>query len=1587
RYSNSDRSNYYSDRSNCQVLDRLGYLPLEALPSAISPSMGEDPDWRGSSHSIRRLVFIATLLLLPTTEAQQHSICGSIDIRNDARTVFNKENASDEFIARYMNCTILEGTFSLSMITNSSTKEEDFVTFPNLVEITGYLLVFNVKGLTTLSRIFPNLRVIGGSQLIMNYALIIYQNPDLKDVTLPNLRVIRQGGVRITENPSLCYVIQIDWKRMLFGSIDDIIVHDGVGSGAQCPDDCDDISQSPRCVRSARDFGAPVISCWNASTCQTFCPFDTGNASKTIGTGCLLYRDENGVTREKDHACHQQCIGGCYSLDDPGQCVSCAGYLHEGKCVSSCPPGMFTYLSRCVDEEECLDSPEVRVDDEWRHFKAVNSQCVHDCPAGYELGKRMRTMRDGTKREQDYCEKCPGECPKKCKGKALDTISMAQDLTGCNIIEGTLDIQLRDSSKMTMLTEALKDIEIIEGNLLVRFSPSLTSLSIFQKLREIRSEQLFQDRYALVIYENQNMNALFSPDVLKRLKIPKGLVQVQNNRMLCFKHVDTLMKGLNMTINPDDQSSFSNGDKAICDETNLELKGEKMMSEGFVLMWTPFNTSDIDHRKFLGYQVFYKRVDSNNVADVQIDQDRSVCADTWNMHFEPEQSKKGTVDEKKEEKNKTDPYVHALITHDGITPYTYYATYVQTKMVNHLGAKNARSNVLIVQTQFNHPNSPKITQIHQIGTEELEVEWEPPTKPNGKITHYVVSWQTQYRDISFEVKHACDAMGEWNRGVAAPSPTAPSTLAPPTHAQQTFLATLSGQGSLSGEETCSALPGCCVCTPKKEPSSALYDEEDDEKNDNLDRNHDFENAVQNIVFVPSCKYAHDPNRCGRFSTAERRKAENGTDPVSSPLLNSTSSSHRSRRRRRRLSPSSTMPTLYRIREEGGYRIIQEDLPKTVERQKRSIPDITELEEKEEEERMNYEVVKAPIEEVEMEEGEEKENVVMEQDTGEMETEEMVMPYPPGYLMEGRREEAVVQQGSVNRTAEPRLNKYRIKGLRHATTYQISVLACQDVDVSPTFCSLKAAYKSQKTGDIPGNDQVPVSSIKALVLNHTTSGAVFIKFDAPQHPNGRIHGFTVTISNVNDKEATKITHCVNASIFAGGVIMRGLADGTYEPQIITVTERGGTDPAVVGEQFTIRSPSFFTWTRILMGIIFFILLMGIIGFIIATTTKSMMGKKLGEYVRQTITANPEYLSQFDVYKQDEWELDRSSLVLGEEIGRGTFGKVFRGWTTDKELVSHSGITFNECAIKTVSEEANPSERLHFLIEASVMKQFNSAFIIHLYGVVSDGQPVLVVMEMMAKGNLRDYLRSRRPDAEENTEHLPVPTDTEIMEWAAQIADGMAYLEHLKFCHRDLAARNCMIGADDVVKIGDFGMARDIYYHEYYKPTGKRMMPVRWMAPESLKDGKFSLKSDVWAYGIVLYEMMTLAQQPYQGLANDEVFNYIGVTRRVLERPVDCPDFWYELMEYCWQYQPRERPTFRQIVECLCFRASEDFRQKSWVLNEAPLVEGDLEVDERVEEFVDETVHRFLCTDNRRGNEPDDFSDRGTELMHSEEEDSV
>lgn len=187
-----------------------------------------------------------------------------------------------------------------------------------------------------------------------------------------------------------------------------------------------------------------------------------------------------------------------------------------------------------------------------------------------------------------------------------------------------------------------------------------------------------------------------------------------------------------------------------------------------------------------------------------------------------------------------------------------------------------------------------------------------------------------------------------------------------------------------------------------------------------------------------------------------------------------------------------------------------------------------------------------------------------------------------------------------------------------------------------------------------------------------------------------------------------------------------------------------------------------------------------------------------------------------------------------------------------------------------------------------------------------------MELLPLGDLKNYLRQCRDDFDGDGQKYPKPTKPQVHLMASQILDGMSYLAARKFAHRDLACRNLFLAEDKTVKVGDFGMTRDIYDTDYYRKGDKGMLPVRWMAPESIKDGIYTSQSDVFSFGVVLWEICTLAEQPYQGLTNDQVYRFVK-GGGCLEKPQDCPEDLFSIMKLCWNWNPKMRPTFPELIE--------------------------------------------------------------------------
>nr|BAH13403.1 unnamed protein product [Homo sapiens] len=260
-------------------------------------------------------------------------------------------------------------------------------------------------------------------------------------------------------------------------------------------------------------------------------------------------------------------------------------------------------------------------------------------------------------------------------------------------------------------------------------------------------------------------------------------------------------------------------------------------------------------------------------------------------------------------------------------------------------------------------------------------------------------------------------------------------------------------------------------------------------------------------------------------------------------------------------------------------------------------------------------------------------------------------------------------------------------------------------------------------------------------------------------------------------------------------------------------------------------------------------------------------------------------------KDAWEISRSSITLERRLGTGCFGDVWLGtWNGSTKV-----------AVKTLKPGTMSPKA--FLEEAQVMKLLRHDKLVQLYAVVSE-EPIYIVTEFMCHGSLLDFLKN--PEGQD----LRLP---QLVDMAAQVAEGMAYMERMNYIHRDLRAANILVGERLACKIADFGLARLIKDDEYNPCQGSKF-PIKWTAPEAALFGRFTIKSDVWSFGILLTELITKGRIPYPGMNKREVLEQVEQGYH-MPCPPGCPASLYEAMEQTWRLDPEERPTFEYLQSFL------------------------------------------------------------------------
>ncbi|XP_029906306.1 inactive tyrosine-protein kinase transmembrane receptor ROR1 isoform X2 [Myripristis murdjan] len=276
-----------------------------------------------------------------------------------------------------------------------------------------------------------------------------------------------------------------------------------------------------------------------------------------------------------------------------------------------------------------------------------------------------------------------------------------------------------------------------------------------------------------------------------------------------------------------------------------------------------------------------------------------------------------------------------------------------------------------------------------------------------------------------------------------------------------------------------------------------------------------------------------------------------------------------------------------------------------------------------------------------------------------------------------------------------------------------------------------------------------------------------------------------------------------------------------------------------------------------------------------------------------------------------ELPLSAVRFMEELGECTLGKIYKG-----HLYLPGMEQAQLVAIKTLKDCTSAQQWGDFQQEASVLAELQHPNVVCLLGVVTQEQPVCMLFEFLPQGDLHEFLIMRSPHSDvgcSSDEDGTVKSSLDhgdFLHMAIQVAAGMEYLASHFYIHKDLAARNILVGENLHVKISDLGLSREIYSSDYYRIQPKSLLPIRWMPPEAIAYGKFTTDSDIWSFGVVLWEIFSYGLQPYYGFSNQEVMEMVR-KKQLLPCPEDCPPRMYGLMTECWQEGPARRPRFKDI----------------------------------------------------------------------------
>ncbi|XP_055709415.1 insulin receptor-like isoform X2 [Phlebotomus papatasi] len=597
--------------------------------------------------------------------------CFNIDIRNHV-SQFEK----------LRNCSVVIGYLNIVLLEKTTETHFQNLTFPELREITGMLVVFRVFGLKTFKTLFPNLTVIRGQFLLANYALVIYEMPHLENVGLRSLLSIQRGYVRIEKCRNLCYTDTIDWNKIT-GTLDG-------GNYIQK-------QTSSKCPTEKICVGCKDALCWNTENCQRF-------------------EGPDSFFPHYYANCDSKCLGGCRN----GTCYTCRGITDEGYCVDSCEqPKLLNTLSvRCVNKTSCRNDGRIIHDD----------KCLSECPIGFT-------------NSTDKCELCKGNCPKTCYGTQIDFIENAEKLRGCTTINGSLQIKLNtDMAKLSdELEENLGAIREIDGYLKIYRSSSITSLKFLKSLHVIHGYVLENEQFALVVYENSNLQQLFEFDGERsELRIERGGMMFHYNQKLCSTEIRKLQLNTDYNRTLDYISKESNGYKHSCDMETIRIDYTVLSPTNVTIYWEKYH---VDDKNILeGYLIYYIEAPRRDITTYF---GRDSCSrHSWRSELIDVDSL--IYDDQKR------MYAYNLTDLKSSTQYAFYVrTYLSSEGIN------AQSTITYIRMPIDKL-FPPVVKTKEKSSDFVILEWAVESVQKSKIAHFYIDvYRRSYSKDIIDKRNYC----------------------------------------------------------------------------------------------------------------------------------------------------------------------------------------------------------------------------------------------------------------------------------------------------------------------------------------------------------------------------------------------------------------------------------------------------------------------------------------------------------------------------------------------------------------------------------------------------------------------------------------------------------------------------------------------------------------------------------------------------------------------------------------------------------------------------------------------------------------